>query len=172
MKIEKYVHLVSVITLLMSSGVAVAVDKQQDRLRIHVDDPLYLQVKEQKRLQIYGSELMTPQERAEYQHQYLSLQSEQARNEFRHRHEIRMRLRADAEGIELAEPAQLQPQNQEGQSVAGNTGSGADTRGNNSDNGNNSNASSGNSNSDKGGSNNNDGGGKGGGNGNRAGGKR
>jgi hypothetical protein len=167
----KYVSLAVAATLLISSGIAVAIDKQQDRLRIHTDDPLYLEVKEQKRLQIYGSELMTPQERAEYQHQYLSLQSEQERNEFRHRHETRMRLRADAQGVALPDPVQLQPRNQEGQAVAGKTDSG----GQGSDNGNDSGGgggSGGSGNSDNSGGSSGGGGGKGGGNSGRGGGGR
>ncbi|WP_176371588.1 hypothetical protein [Desulfosediminicola flagellatus] len=169
MKKSNIVHLTILTTCLLSASSSLAINQQQDQLRIHQDDPLYLQTQDRDRLQIYCQHLMTPTEIAEYRSQYQALQNEQARNTFRHRHEERMRLRAEAQGLPIPDPT---PQNQgrNRQAVAGatgQTGGGNGGQSNGSGNGG-GNGGSGNGGGGGGGGN----GGKGGGGGGGGGGKR
>ncbi|WP_163337574.1 hypothetical protein [Desulfopila sp. IMCC35008] len=165
MKVSKKICLGIIGTCLITASAALAVDQQRDRLQIHKDDPLYLQTRDRDRLKICCEEFMTPQEIEEYKRQYLALQTEQARNQFRQRHEEQMRLRADQQGTTVSATGA-----QKGGSQSGSGSSGGNRGGNGSQgNGGNSNGggSSGGSGGGNGGGNN---GGKGGGKG--GGGKR
>ena len=56
------------------------------------------QIQTQDRDRIYGSELMTRQERAEYQSRMRALKTEQEREAFRLEHHQKMQARAKAQG--------------------------------------------------------------------------
>ncbi|HQT27649.1 MAG TPA: hypothetical protein PLK99_13830, partial [Burkholderiales bacterium] len=59
------------------------------------------QVQTQTRQQIYGSQLMTPQERTEYRAKMRSLKTRQEREAFRLEHHKQMQERARARGMQL-----------------------------------------------------------------------
>lgn len=73
------------LALLCFSGVSVAAD----------------QAKVQTRQQIYGSQLMTPQERLEYRTKMRSMKTRQEREAFRLEHHKEMQERARARGMQL-----------------------------------------------------------------------
>jgi hypothetical protein len=54
-----------------------------------------------KQQQIYGSQLMTPEERAEYQSKMRSLKTEEERNQLRLEHHKEMQARAKERGVTL-----------------------------------------------------------------------
>jgi hypothetical protein len=56
--------------------------------------------------EIYGSELMTEQERNQYRKQLANKESEQAREQYRTQHEEQMQERAKSEGKDLVPPGQ------------------------------------------------------------------
>jgi len=69
------------------------------------------QIQAQERDRVYGSELMTPQERNEYHARMRSLNTEQEREAFRLEHHKRMQERANAQGKALYD---MPPQGQGG----------------------------------------------------------
>ncbi len=80
------------LTLCMAMGIAApAAAQMQSR------DPMQMQDGER----IYGSELMTPQERSEYQARMRALKTEQEREAFRLEHHKKMQERAKAQGKTL-----------------------------------------------------------------------
>ncbi len=77
--------------LVLPAGAAMAADQDQDRL--------------QTRDQIYGSQLMTPQERSAYRDRLRSAKTMQERQRIRNEHHQRMQERARERGMTLpAEP--------------------------------------------------------------------
>lgn len=63
------------------------------------------QTQAQTRERIYGSQLMTPQERNEYRRRMRELKTQQEREQFRKEHHERMQARAKERGVTLpAEP--------------------------------------------------------------------
>jgi hypothetical protein len=75
----------------LSSVEVLAVDQQRDQDRIQTQD----------RDQIYGSQLMTQQERADYRGRMRAAKTEQERNQIRNEHHERMKARAKARGKSL-----------------------------------------------------------------------
>lgn len=69
------------------------------------------QMQAQERERIYGYELMTPQERSEYQSRMRSMKTEQERDAFRQAHHAQMQERARAQGKTLPDmpPAGMGP---------------------------------------------------------------
>jgi hypothetical protein len=63
--------------------------------------PVQMQTQMQDREQVYGAELMTPQERNEYQTRMRTLKTEQERETFRLEHHKLMQERAKAQGKTL-----------------------------------------------------------------------
>lgn len=84
---------------------AQAADHMRDR--IHMTEPSQMQDRER----IYGSEMMTPQERLEYQNRMRVLKTEQEREAFRLEHHKLMQERAKAQGKTLPDmpPAGMGP---------------------------------------------------------------
>lgn len=137
MKVLIFVRYTVLGALLLSAASASATDQQQDQLRIHADDSQYalnqdqvrlqdqdhvqLQTQEHKqnRQQVYGAELMTPEEQAEYSKQYSVLQSDAERKQFRHEHQLTIQQQAQAAGIPKRTETTVQLQNKVRQSVTG-----------------------------------------------------
>lgn len=87
-------------SLCLALGIpAQAAAQAQDRSRDQTESTQQLQTQERDR--IYGSELMTPQERAEYQNRMRELKTEQEREAFRLEHHKQMQERAKAKGKTL-----------------------------------------------------------------------
>lgn len=102
-----------------TTGSALAQDRDRTQLR------------DQDRETIYGSQLMSAQERAEYRKQMRELRTAEEREQFRREHHERMQERARDKGVQLpAEPpAQagrgLQPGNSPGTGPRASAGGGA-----------------------------------------------
>ena len=113
----------------------------QESSRVQQGTANQAQTKSQDR--IYGSELMTQQERNEYQNQMRQLNTEQERTKFRAQHHEQMKQRAKAQGKTLPDdvPAkhggqgqgqgmgQGQGQGQGGQSTGAGKGAGGGNKG-------------------------------------------
>jgi uncharacterized protein YdbL (DUF1318 family) len=80
-----------VVALPLFSDVALAVDQEQTQERV--------QMHEQE--QVYGSQLMTQQERTKYRAQMNAAKSEEEREQIRREHHERMKERAKAQGVNL-----------------------------------------------------------------------
>lgn len=66
-------------------------DKTQDKTQTQLEDmPM-----------VYGSQLMTQQERVQYHQQYFALKTEQEREQFRDLHHQQMQARANEQGVTL-----------------------------------------------------------------------
>lgn len=154
MKMAKRICLGIVGTYFITVSAALAADQQRDKLQIHKDDPLYLQTQDRDRLKICCEEFMTPQEIEEYKKQYLALQTEQARKQFRKRHEERMGIRAEQQGTAVSTGGVQKAGSQSGSGRSG---------GNRGGNGNQGNGGNSNGGGSGGGNNGGKGGGKGGG---------
>lgn len=74
-------------------------DQDQDRTKLH--DPAKMQDQD-----IYGSEMMTAQERKQYRKELGGAKSPQAHNEFQAQHEQKMQERALQQGQDLVPPGQ------------------------------------------------------------------
>ena len=101
-----------VLTLFLSLCAAMAASAQAAD-RMQSDDPSQAvrQPSMQDRERIYGSELMTPQERAEYHNRMRAMKTEQEREAFRQEHHKQMQERARAQGKTLPDtpPAGREP---------------------------------------------------------------
>ena len=81
------------------------VDRVQDRDRDQLRDPLHVQDRDQLRdRDIYGSELMTRQERREYRDRVQNVAGVPEWAQFRAEHQQRMLARAEERGVELPPP--------------------------------------------------------------------
>jgi hypothetical protein len=80
-----------------STGFALAADQDRDQTRDQIQD----KTQDQTRDRIYGSQLMTQQERNEYRARMRSAQSLQEREQIRAEHHERMRVRAKERGVML-----------------------------------------------------------------------
>ncbi|TNF37913.1 MAG: hypothetical protein EP315_01925, partial [Gammaproteobacteria bacterium] len=76
--------------LLLSPALSIAADQQRDQLR----EQDQLRTQDQLRDQIYGSQLMTEQERNEYRNRMRAAKTEQEREQIRNEHHERMKIRA------------------------------------------------------------------------------
>jgi hypothetical protein len=77
--------------LLLSTGFALAADQE----------PAQQTVQLQEREQIYGSQLMTKEERAEYRAKLRAAKTKEEREQIRKEHHERMKERAEAQGVTL-----------------------------------------------------------------------
>jgi len=107
------------VVLSLSSGLALAADQardqDRDQIKLHDNDQDQLRDRDQDRLRdqtqlkdqdkIYGSQLMTKQERAEYHNKMKSAKTEQEREQIRNEHHELMKIRAKAQGRTLYEQA-------------------------------------------------------------------
>ncbi|MGB5332377.1 MAG: hypothetical protein WBM80_13710 [Woeseiaceae bacterium] len=76
-------------------------DRLRDRDRIHAKDPMQLADAD-----IYGSELMTVEERNQYRRKLKAAKTEKAREKFQIQHEKKMQKRAEKSGEDLVPPGQ------------------------------------------------------------------
>jgi hypothetical protein len=80
-------------------------DQDRDRDRTQDRDRLYIQDRDQLRNRdIYGSELMTRQERREYRNRIEAMNTVQEWARFRARHQTEMQVRAREQGADLERP--------------------------------------------------------------------
>ena len=88
---SKRVLLVSILSgvLLVSSGLVLADDQEQPQERVQTQE------------QIYGSQLMTKQERAEHRVEMRAAKTKEEREQIRKEHHERMKERARARGVSL-----------------------------------------------------------------------
>lgn len=84
-------------TLLLSPALSFAEDQQRDQLR----DQDRLQTQDQLRDQIYGSQLMTDQERNEFRARMRAAKTAEERERIRNEHHERMKIRAQEQGVTL-----------------------------------------------------------------------
>ncbi|MBW2645957.1 MAG: hypothetical protein JRE23_07240 [Deltaproteobacteria bacterium] len=91
MKTRYLIIPVLMVVLSLSSGFAIAAEQEQS------------QVMEQKQEQMFGSQLMTPEERMEYHNKMRSLKAQEEREEFRLEHHKKMMERAKEKGVTLPE---------------------------------------------------------------------
>lgn len=97
MKKQALIATVAAGILSLVAGVAPATD--QERVRENVREKVRTEVKEQER--VYGSQLMTKKERAEYLARMRAAKTEQEREQLRKEHHERMKERARERGITL-----------------------------------------------------------------------
>lgn len=91
---RKLLYAALLAAMLPAAGhVALAADQAQDRLQTQD------QLREQD--QIYGSQLMTEQERNEYRNRMRAAKTEQEREQIRAEHHERMKVRAREKGVTL-----------------------------------------------------------------------
>lgn len=105
-------------------------DQTRDQLKDQTGDQTQDRIRDQDRLRdpIYGSQLMTQQERATYQAKMRTLKTEQEREAYRLEHHIQMQERARVQGVTLPEtPQNLRPRMGPGPSSGSGSGAGAST---------------------------------------------
>ena len=90
--------------LLVSSSLAVAADQLQDKVQQQDRDQLHRQV--------YGSDLMTPEERMQHRQTMRNMKTEEEREAYRMEHHNMMQERARQRGVTL-------PQYQPGRGMGG-----------------------------------------------------
>ena len=107
-----------VIVLSLSAGSALAADQERAQERV------------QKQEQIYGSQLMTKQERTEYRAKMRTAKTAEEREQIRKEHHERMKKRATERGVTLTEkpPARGRGMGSCGEQI-GSGGAGMDPRG-------------------------------------------
>lgn len=112
------------VALLSSGGIALAAD--QDRDRVQSQDQIQKQDKVQNRDRIYGSQLMTNEERDQYRDKMRAAKTSKERQQVRAEHHERMMERAKAQGMKLpdAPPAQSRGMGSGGMSPGGSMGPG------------------------------------------------
>ena len=76
-------------------------DRVQDRDQLHVTDPASLRDED-----IYGSTMMTEEERKIYRNQLTNMESVEAREQYQIKHEAKMQERAQLQGKDLVPPGQ------------------------------------------------------------------
>lgn len=80
-------------------------DQDQDRIqardRLYATDPASLRDED-----IYGSALMTAEERKQYRNQLMNMESVEAREQYQVKHEAKMQERAQLQGKDLVPPGQ------------------------------------------------------------------
>jgi hypothetical protein len=91
MKTRYFIVPVLMIVLSLSSGFAIAAEQEQS------------QVMEQEQEQMFGSQLMTPEERIEHRDNIRGLKTQEEREAFRLEHHKKMMERAKEKGITLPE---------------------------------------------------------------------
>lgn len=85
------------LALSLSSGLVLAADQDQLQDQLQVQDQL--QDKDQLQDQIYGSQLMTQQERNQYREKIRAATTAQEREKIRNEHHDAMKVRAKERGV-------------------------------------------------------------------------
>jgi hypothetical protein len=90
-------------TLVFAAGIALAADQDQDRTRLQdqTKDQSRDRLQERDQDRIYGSHLMTRQERNEYRGRIRSAKTAEEREQIRAEHHERMRARAKERGVNI-----------------------------------------------------------------------
>ncbi|MDH5735338.1 MAG: hypothetical protein OEY87_04365 [Gammaproteobacteria bacterium] len=83
------------VTALASSPLVWADDQQTDQDRLEEQD------RDQLRKQVYGWDLMTPEERMQHREMMRNMKTEEERDAYRKEHHKRMQERARQQGVEL-----------------------------------------------------------------------
>jgi len=100
-------------SLLLAAGLIHAADQVQDKIqdRTRLQDPTADQTQDRTRLQdqIYGSELMTEQERQEHRNKMRSFKTEQEREAYQLEQHKRMQQRAKEKGVTLPDEPPTRP---------------------------------------------------------------
>jgi len=94
-------------SLLLAAGLVQAADQVQDQTQDQTQDRTRLL--DQTQDQIYGSQLMTEQERVQYRAQLRSFKTEKEREMYRLEHHKRMQLRAKEKGVTLPVEPPMKP---------------------------------------------------------------
>lgn len=89
--------------LLLSMGVALAADEEQPRQMEQIGQQVQMMDQDSQQEQVYGWELMTPEERAEHREKMRSFQTEEEREAYRQEHHKLMQERAEEQGVTLPE---------------------------------------------------------------------
>lgn len=84
-------------SFLLPTGLVLAAEQEQERERIQAEE----------HEQIYGSQLMTEQERNKYRARIRAAKTQEERQEIRMQHHEQMRLRAQEQGLSLPETPPL-----------------------------------------------------------------
>lgn len=106
------------------AGQGWAADQVKDRVQAETQTQTQSQLQVQDQERIYGSQLMTEQERNEYRNQMRALKTEQEREAFRKEHHEKMKVRAKAQGAALPDEP---PAQGAGKGVGAGTGKGMGT---------------------------------------------
>jgi Spy/CpxP family protein refolding chaperone len=88
-------------TLALVAGVALAADQDQDRTRLQDQDQTKDQIQDRTQDRIYGSQLMTEEERNQYRKQMRSAKTDKEREQIRAEHHERMQIRAKENGVTI-----------------------------------------------------------------------
>ena len=96
---KKFICFVALLfaTTLSSSSLVLAQDQDRDRDQ----DRLEEQDRDQLREQVYGWDLMTPEERVQHRQMMRNMKTEEEREAYRQEHHMRMMERARQQGVEL-----------------------------------------------------------------------
>jgi hypothetical protein len=86
-------------SLMFAGGAALAAD--QDQTRLQDRDQTKDQIQDRTRDRIYGSQLMTQEERSQYRNQMRSAKTAKEREQIRAEHHERMKVRAKERGMTL-----------------------------------------------------------------------
>ncbi|MFN3543286.1 MAG: hypothetical protein ACK4UX_00330 [Thiobacillus sp.] len=88
-----------------------AAEQARDRVQTQTTQQIQTQAQEREQERVYGSELMTPQERLEYQNRVRAAKTQQEREQIRLEHHKQMQERAKAQGKTLRDmpPAGMGP---------------------------------------------------------------
>ncbi len=89
--------------LLFSMGVALAADEEQPRQMEQIGQQVQMMEQDSQQEQVYGWQLMTPEERAEHREKMHSFQTEEEREAYRQEHHKLMQERAEEKGVTLPE---------------------------------------------------------------------
>ena len=85
--------------LVLAAGSALAADQDRDHTRLQ--DSTKDQTRDRTQDQLYGSQLMTQQERSEYQNRMRSAKTVQEQEQIRAEHHEQMQARAKERGVTL-----------------------------------------------------------------------
>jgi len=113
------------------AGQGWAADQVKDRVHAETQTQIQSQLQVQDQEGVYGSQLMTEQERNEYRNQMRALKTEQEREAFRKEHHEKMKARAKAQGVALPDEPYAQgagkgigPEHGQGQGMKSKAGGG------------------------------------------------
>jgi len=88
-------------SLLLAAGLSLAADQDQTRTQDKDQTKTQTQDRTKTQDQIYGSQMMTEQERNQYRSKMQSAKTEQQRDQIRSEHHEQMKIRAKERGVTL-----------------------------------------------------------------------